>query len=92
MKSRFEEPYYFLRACEGEQPLVGDWLPAEATTPREAVAATPAECPPELNSMFIETGELVGQDFVSGTIVCTYHIDYICNGSGGCGAPRGGLQ
>ncbi len=93
MKSRYQDPYGVLRACDGEQPLVGEWLPSDATTPREAAAASIAECPSVPSSGSVEAGELVGADFVTGTLSCTYHVDYICDGSGGCGAPpSGGLQ
>jgi hypothetical protein len=97
VNSRGEDPYSISISCDLDGFLYPEWLPTPATTPREAAAATLAECPASTHRKFQylgdrgEVGELVTSDFIPARVLCNYDLHREC--SGGCGAaPSGGLR
>jgi hypothetical protein len=89
---------YFI-SCDAESLLYGSVHITPVTTPAEALAVEPIECPPEVTpdqfwtrfSPDASVSGLVGSDFYPGRIMCAYDVtvDGTCT-SGGIGAPPRG--
>jgi hypothetical protein len=85
----------FFTSCDAESLLYGSVHITPVTTPAEALAVEPIECPPEVTPDPLWTrlapdesvSGLVGSDFYPGRIMCAYDVteDATCT-SGGLGA------